>query len=98
MQHYVSELIDLLLVLVAAWTVLAVIFVIYAYFARLKYPVSESVFGRVVVGPAAVQATGDVLGGAHGRPRAGSNRRRSQRVRFSINGHSERRANWLRLS
>jgi uncharacterized membrane protein YozB (DUF420 family) len=49
MHHYVSELIDLLLVLVAAWMVLAVIFVIYAYFARLKYPVSESVFGRVVV-------------------------------------------------
>ena len=48
MQHYVSELIDLILVLVAAWMVLAVIFVIYAYFARLKYPVS-SVFGRVVV-------------------------------------------------
>ena len=38
MQHYVSELIDLLLVLVAAWMVPAVIFVIYAYFARLKYP------------------------------------------------------------
>jgi uncharacterized membrane protein YjjB (DUF3815 family) len=49
MQHYVSELIDLLLVLVSAWMVLAVIFVIYAYLARLKYPVSESVFGRVVV-------------------------------------------------
>jgi hypothetical protein len=49
MLHYVSELIDLLLVLVAAWTVLAVVFVIYAYFARLKYPVSDSVFGRVVV-------------------------------------------------
>ena len=29
--------------------VLAIIFVIYAYFARLKYPVSESVFGRVVI-------------------------------------------------
>ena len=29
--------------------VLAIIFVIYAYFARLKYPVSELVFGRVVV-------------------------------------------------
>jgi hypothetical protein len=29
--------------------VLAVIFVIYAYFARLKHPVSESVFGRVLV-------------------------------------------------
>jgi hypothetical protein len=49
MQHYVSELIDLLLVLLAAWMVLAVIFVIYAYFARLEHPVSESVFGRVVV-------------------------------------------------
>ena len=49
MQHYVSELIDLLLVLVAAWMVPAVIFVIYAYFARLHYPVSESVFRRVVV-------------------------------------------------
>jgi uncharacterized membrane protein YjjB (DUF3815 family) len=49
MQHYVSELIDLLLVLVAAWMVLAVVLVIYAYFARLKYPVIESVFGHVVV-------------------------------------------------
>lgn len=49
MRHYVSELIDLLLVLVAAWMVLAVIFVIYAYFSRLKYAISESVFGRVVV-------------------------------------------------
>jgi hypothetical protein len=49
MQHYVSELIDLLLALVAAWMFIAVIFVIYAYFARLQYPVSESVFGRVVV-------------------------------------------------
>src|ERR1700755_965137 len=49
MHHYVSELIDLLLALVAAWMLLAVIFVIYAYFARLQYPVSESVFGRVVV-------------------------------------------------
>ena len=35
MHHYVSELIDLLLMLVAAWLVLAIIFVIYAYFARL---------------------------------------------------------------
>jgi hypothetical protein len=35
--------------LLAAWMVLAIIFAIYAYFARLKYPVSESVFGRVVV-------------------------------------------------
>ena len=49
MQHYVSELIDLLLALVAAWMLLAVIFVIYEYFARLQYPVSESVFGRVIV-------------------------------------------------
>ena len=49
MQHFISELIDLLLVLVGAWMVLAVIFVIYAYFARLKYSVSESIFGRVVV-------------------------------------------------
>jgi hypothetical protein len=36
MQHFISELIDLLLVLVAAWMVLAIIFVIYAYFARLS--------------------------------------------------------------
>jgi uncharacterized membrane protein YjjB (DUF3815 family) len=49
MQHYVNELINLLLVLVAAWIALAVIFVIYAYFARLRYPVGESVFGHVVV-------------------------------------------------
>jgi hypothetical protein len=49
MHHYVNELIDLLIVLVAAWMVLAVIFVVYAYFVRLKNPVSESVFGRVVV-------------------------------------------------
>ena len=49
MHHYVSELIDLLLVLVGAWMVLAVIFVIYAYFARLKYPITQSVFGRVLV-------------------------------------------------
>ena len=49
MQHYVSELIDLLLALVAAWMLLAVTFVIYAYFARLQYPVSQSVFGRVLV-------------------------------------------------
>ena len=40
MHHYASQLIDLLLMLVAAWTVLAIIFVVYAYFARLKYPVS----------------------------------------------------------
>jgi uncharacterized membrane protein YjjB (DUF3815 family) len=49
MHHYASQLIDLLLVLVAAWMVAAVIFVVYAYFARLKYPVSESVFGRLIV-------------------------------------------------
>ena len=49
MHHYVSQLIDLLLVLVAAWMVAAIIFAIYAYFAGLKYPVSESAFGRVVV-------------------------------------------------
>jgi uncharacterized membrane protein YjjB (DUF3815 family) len=49
MHHYASQLVDLLLVLVAAWMVLAIIFAVYAYFARLKYPVSESVFGRVVV-------------------------------------------------
>ena len=49
MYHYANQLVDLLLVLVAAWMVPAVIFVIYAYFARLKYPVSESVFGRLVV-------------------------------------------------
>ncbi len=49
MHHYASQLIDLLLVLVAAWMVLAISFAIYAYFARLKYPISESIFGRVVV-------------------------------------------------
>ena len=49
MHHFVSQLIDLLLVLLAGWSVLAIIFAIYAYFARLKYPVGESVFGRVVV-------------------------------------------------
>ena len=49
MHHYASQLVDLLLVLVAAWMGLAIIFFIYAYFAGLKYPVSESVFGRVVV-------------------------------------------------
>jgi hypothetical protein len=49
MHHYFNELIDLLLVLLAAWMVLAVIFGIYAYFARPKYPVSVSIFGRVVV-------------------------------------------------
>ena len=49
MHHYASQLVDLLLVLVGAWMVLAIIFFIYAYFAGLKYPVSESVFGRVIV-------------------------------------------------
>ena len=49
MLHFASQLVDLLLVLLAAWMVLAIIFAIYAYFARLKYPVSESVFGRMVV-------------------------------------------------
>ena len=49
MHHYASQLVDLLLVLVAAWMVLATIFFIYAYFAGLKYPVSESVFGLVIV-------------------------------------------------
>ena len=48
-MHYVSLLIDLLLVLVAAWMVPASIFFIYAYFAGLKNPVSESVVGRMVV-------------------------------------------------
>lgn len=49
MHHYASQLVDLLLVLVAAWMAPATIFIIYAYFARLKNPVSESVFGRVVI-------------------------------------------------
>ena len=49
MHHYVSQLIDLLLVLVAAWMVPAGIFFIYAYFAGLKYPVGESVVGRLLV-------------------------------------------------
>ena len=49
MHHYFSQLVDLLLVLIAAWMVLAIIFIIYAYFAGLKYPVSESVFGRWLV-------------------------------------------------
>ena len=49
MHHFANQIIDLLFVLLAAWMVLAMIFAIYAYFARLKYPVSESVFGRVVV-------------------------------------------------
>ena len=47
MHHYASQLVDLLLVL--AWMVLAIIFFIYAYFAGLRYPVSESVFGRMLV-------------------------------------------------
>ena len=49
MHHYASQLIDLLLVLVAAWMVPTTIFIIYAYFARLKHPVSGSVFGRVLI-------------------------------------------------
>ncbi len=49
MPHHAGQLIDLLLVLVAAWMVPTIIFIIYAYFARLKHPVSESVFGRVVI-------------------------------------------------
>ena len=49
MLHFASQLIDLLLVLLAAWIPLAIIFAIYAYFARLKYPVSESVFGRLLI-------------------------------------------------
>ena len=49
MLHFASQLIDLLLELLAAWMVLAIIFAIYAYFARLKYPVSESVFGRLLI-------------------------------------------------
>ena len=48
-MHYVSLLIDLLLMLVAAWMVPAGIFFIYAYFAGLKYPVGESVVGRMLV-------------------------------------------------
>lgn len=49
MLHYASQLVDLLLVLVAAWMVPTTLFVVYAYFARLKHPVSESVFGRAIV-------------------------------------------------
>ena len=49
MYQYANQLVDLLLVLIAAWMVLAIIFAIYAYFARLKYPVSESAVGRLVV-------------------------------------------------
>src|SRR3974390_1667198 len=49
MHHYANQLIDLLLVLIAAWMVPAGIFFIYAYFAGLKYPVGESVVGRLLV-------------------------------------------------
>ena len=49
MNQYANQLVDLLLVLVAAWLVLAVLFAIYAYFARLQYPLSQSRFGRVLV-------------------------------------------------
>ncbi|WP_448030354.1 hypothetical protein [Bradyrhizobium liaoningense] len=49
MHQHASQLVDLLLVLVAAWMVPATIFITYAYFGRLKNPVSESVFGRVVI-------------------------------------------------
>ena len=49
MYHYASQLIDLLLVLVAAWMVAAIIFAIHAYFAGLRHPVSESALGRVIV-------------------------------------------------
>jgi uncharacterized membrane protein YjjB (DUF3815 family) len=49
MYHYISQLIDLLLVLGAVWMVLAIVFVIYAYLARLRNPVTGSSFGRVVV-------------------------------------------------
>ena len=49
MHNYASQLIDLLLVLVAAWMVPAGMFFNYAYFAGLKYPVGESVVGRLLV-------------------------------------------------
>jgi hypothetical protein len=49
MYYFFTQLIDLLLVLLAAWIALAMIFGIYAYFARLRYPLTESVFGRVIV-------------------------------------------------
>jgi hypothetical protein len=49
MYYFFAQLIDLLLVLLAAWIALAMIFGIYAYFARLRYPLSESVFGRMIV-------------------------------------------------
>ena len=49
MHYYASQFIDLLPMLVSVWAGLAIIFAVYAYFARLRYPVGESVFGRVVV-------------------------------------------------
>jgi hypothetical protein len=49
MHNYAGQLSNLLLVLVAAWTALAIVFAVYASFARLKYPVSESAFGRILV-------------------------------------------------
>jgi uncharacterized membrane protein YjjB (DUF3815 family) len=49
MLHFASQLIDLLLLLLAAWMALAIVFFTYAYFARLRYPVGESVFGRSLV-------------------------------------------------
>ena len=49
MLHYASQLVDLFELLVAAWTVLAIIFSIYAYFAGIKDPWGDSAFGRVVV-------------------------------------------------
>jgi len=49
MLHYARQLIDVLLVLVAAWMVPTTIFIIYAYFARLKHPVSGSIFGRAII-------------------------------------------------
>ena len=42
MQHFISELIDLLLVLVAAWMVLAIIFVIHAYFVNNFFSLNSS--------------------------------------------------------
>jgi hypothetical protein len=49
MHIYTSQLIDLLLVLVTAWTALAIIFALYAYFVGRRHPISESVFGRILV-------------------------------------------------
>jgi hypothetical protein len=49
MHQFASHLIDLLLVLVAAWLAAAIIFAVYSYFAGLKYPLSESAFGRALV-------------------------------------------------